>query len=127
MAKWRKQQSAPKAPEVPPVPTQEEILEDLDKALNVMAGVGPDCPTIDKDTPPEPVAPIQPGQVWEGVVVPDRPVNVLGLRPGAALPPLVIDGPFTDGTGHWSAGFEGERGTKIRVDLEMLQTGRLRQ
>lgn len=91
--------------------------------------LAPDCATMWETGPaPEqkPVGAIQAGQIWEGVVVPDRPVNVLALRVGAVLPPIVIDGPFTDGSGHWSAGFVGERGTKIRVDEAMLKTGRLR-
>lgn len=108
MAKWSKQkQPAPGAP-----------------------SVGPDCASVWETGPapePKPAGMIQVGQVWEGVVVPDRPVNILSLRPGAVLPPFVIDGPYNDGSGHWSAGFVGERGTKIRVDEEMLKTGRLRQ
>lgn len=107
MAKWSKQKQS--APVVPPV--------------------GPDCASVSETGPapePKPAGLIWPGQVWEGVVVPDRPVNILSLRPGAVLPPFVIDGPYTDGSGHWSAGFVGERGTKIRVDEEMLRTGVLR-
>ena len=106
MAKWRRKQQKQQVTPVAP-----------DGAT--VAEVGP-------PVEPEPEGEVAPGQVWEGVVVPDRPVNILSLRPGAVLPALVIDGPFNDGTGHWSAGFVGERGTKIRVDLEMLKTGKLR-
>jgi len=94
------------------------------------APIGPDAPTVGEiasdDGPdgPEDTDVIAAGQVWEDVVVPDRSVNVLGLRPGSKLPPIQIDGPFHDATGHWAAGFVGERGTKIRVDEEMLRRGR---
>ena len=66
------------------------------------------------------------GQIWDDVIVPDRPVNVLSLTPGAKLGALRVDGPFDDGTGHWCVSFVGEAMTKIRADAEMLKTGRLR-
>lgn len=122
MAKWRKQKHDQQQP---PEPKSEQ-----DSKLDLAEQTGPDCATASETGPapdPKPAGMIQVGQVWEGVIVPDRPVNILSLRPGAVLPPFVIDGPYTDGSGHWSAGFVGERGTKIRVDEEMLRTGRLRQ
>lgn len=91
--------------------------------------IGPDAPTAEElasDDGPEDTDALAPGQIWEDVIVPDRSVNILGLRPGSKLPPLQLDGPFHDATGHWAAGFVGERGTKIRVDEEMLRTGKRR-
>lgn len=64
------------------------------------------------------------GQVYENVVVPNRPINRLGLRPGAVLKPIVLQKAYGDG--RWMAGFVGETGTHIDVDAEMLATGRLR-
>jgi len=64
------------------------------------------------------------GQVYDGVLVPDRPINKMGLRPGARLNPLEIETPYGDG--RWMACFVGERATKIEVDAEMLKTGKLR-
>lgn len=64
------------------------------------------------------------GQVYEGVVVPDRAINRLGLRPGGVLPPLVLQTPYGDG--RWMAGFVGEEGTHVDVDAEMLATGKRR-
>ena len=70
---------------------------------------------------------IKAGQIWDGCVVPDRPVNVLSLTPGAKLGALHVDGPFDDGSGHWCVSFVGEAMTKIRADAEMLKTGKLRE
>lgn len=73
---------------------------------------------------------IAPGQVYEGVKVPDRKINVMGLTPGAVLGPLVIEAPYTDtNDGWWFAFFEGEgcTGIKLYVDAEMLKTGKLRK
>src|SRR3990172_13084985 len=64
------------------------------------------------------------GQVYENVEVPDRPINKLGLRPGARLNPLEIETPYGDG--RWMACFVGERATKIEADAQMLKTGKLR-
>lgn len=73
---------------------------------------------------------IVPGQVYEGVKVPDRPINVMGLTPGAVLGPLVIEAPYTQtNDGWWIAFFEGEgcTGIKLYVDAEMLKSGKLRK
>lgn len=95
--------------------------------------IGPDAPTVgsiaSEEAPREASSPqsgLVAGQVWEGVIVPDRPVNVLALRPGAVLAPLVLDTPCRDGTDHWFAHFLGESVTTLRVDEEMCKTGRLR-
>lgn len=75
--------------------------------------------------PPKPDATgIARGQVYENVEVPNRPINKLGLRPGALLKPLEVESPYGDG--RWMACFVGERMTKIDVDAEMLKTGKLR-
>lgn len=73
---------------------------------------------------------IAPGQVYEGVKVPDRAINTMGLTPGATLGPLVIDAPYTQtNDGWWYAFFEGEgcTGITLYVDAEMLKTGKLRK
>lgn len=105
-------------------------------APTVEPPIGPDAPTIEHDpydngdsseTPePEFTDGIEAGQIWEDVIVPDRPVNVLSLTPGAKLQPLLVEGPFDDGTGDWCVSFVGEAITKIRADAEMLKTGKLR-
>ncbi len=81
-----------------------------------------------KPTPPAPPVPdkdgIAPGQIDEGVVVPDRPINRLGLRPGAVLPPIQTEVPYGDG--RWMCSFVGERMSKIDADAEMLKTGKRR-
>ncbi len=75
--------------------------------------------------PPKPDANcIARGQVYDDVEVPNRPINKLGLRPGALLKPLEVESPYGDG--RWMACFVGERMTKIDVDAEMLKTGKLR-
>ena len=93
--------------------------------------IGPDAPTVDTgedDKTPglEETDGIAAGQIWDGCIVPDRPVNVLSLTPGAKLGPLLVEGPSDDGTGHYCASFVGETMTKIRVDAEMLKSGKLR-
>ena len=97
------------------------------------APIGPDAPTVDsiasEDAPAAASAPhsgLVAGQVWEGVVVPDRPINVLALRPGAVLPPIVLDTPCRDATDDWFAHFLGESVTTLRVDEAMVKTGGLR-
>jgi len=99
-------------------------------APTVEPPIGPDAPTIEDeedDTPEvESTDGIEVGQIWEDVIVPDRPVNVLSLTPGAKLQPLLVEGPFDDGTGDWCVSFVGEAITKIRADAEMLKTGKLR-
>jgi hypothetical protein len=99
---------------------------------NAAPPIGPDAPTIDDgdddDKTPtlEETDGIAAGQIWDGVVVPDRSVNVLSLTPGAVLGALMVDGPFNDGASQWCASFVGEQMTKIKVDAAMLKTGRLR-
>lgn len=102
--------------------------------------IGPDAPTVDavaseeaeeeqdeEEQTTEPEGDIRVGQIWEGVVVPNRPINMLGLRVGATLNPLLVVKRFDDGTGHWACTFVGESVTSIRVDEEMLKSGRLRE
>jgi hypothetical protein len=90
--------------------------------------IGPDAPTVDlgDSLAPESTDGICTGQIWDGVIVPDRTVNVMALTPGAKLGALLVEGPFDDGTGHWCASFVGEAMTKLRVDAEMLKTGKMR-
>jgi hypothetical protein len=93
---------------------REQIEKDLSDAVNLL-------------NDPDGIAP---GQVYEGVVVPDRPINQLGLKPGARLNPIVIEAPYTQtNDGWWFAIFEGEgsTGVKLYVDAEMLKTGKLRK
>jgi hypothetical protein len=82
-------------------------------------------PLAAEPPPPKDPGAIEVGQVYDKVVVPNRPINKLGLRPGAVLPPLVIQASYGDG--RWMAGFLGELATKIEVDTEMLKSGKLRR
>jgi hypothetical protein len=110
--KWFPPQQQPKPTPAPPAPPLE-----------------PDQALVDNPTAaPEDLGNgIAVGQIWEDVIVPDRAVNVIQLQPGAKLLPLLVEGRFDDGTGHLCASFVGEACTKIRVDAEMLKTGRLRK
>jgi hypothetical protein len=108
--KWlHRQPQHPAAPLAPPIGPDAAQIEDDEDVLDEVSADG-----------------VAPGQVWEGVIVPNRAVNVLSLTPGSKLLPLRIDGPFNDGTNHYCASFVGESMTKIRVDAEMLKTGKMR-
>ncbi len=85
----------------------------------------PPAETGDDDTPaPDPNAPAA-GQVYDGVVMDDRPINIHGFRPGHVLGPIVLEAPYEQGDeGWWIASFVGESVTKVYVDGKMLATGK---
>lgn len=104
--------AAPPAPE----PDRVEVVKPLAQ----------DGATAVKREPPKPDPDgIAPGQIYDDVIVPDRKINRMGLRPGAKLPAIMVEVKREDGT--WMASFVGERASKIDVDAQMLKTGRLRK
>jgi len=113
------------AAKLTPPDVAEAKLRELAAAVPPLAKDGAIAANPDALQAPKPDAKgISKGQVWVDVVVPDRPINKMGLRPGARLNPLEIETPYGDG--RWMACFVGERATKIEVDAEMLKTGKLR-
>lgn len=86
-----------------------------------------DEPTPEPETEADPNA-IAAGQVYDGVLVPDREINILQLPKGYKLASIVIDGPYVKaGVDWWIASFVGESCTKLYVDAEMLATGMRRE
>lgn len=64
------------------------------------------------------------GQIYDGVIVPDRDINVMQLPPGYTLPAIVLESPYTQGgKDWWIACILGESCTKVYVDAKMLATG----
>jgi hypothetical protein len=83
-------------------------------------------PEIEEITPPPEPDPnaLAAGQVYDGVLVPDREINILQLPKGYKLPAIVLEGPYVkSGVDWWIASFVGESCTKLYVDAEMLATG----
>jgi hypothetical protein len=105
---------------------QQNAQSAVDQTEADTAPINPDAARVDQPEEPPIVDPdgIQPGQVYDGVVVPDRKINIIGLRPGSILPAIMTEAPYGDG--RWMCSFVGERGTKINADAEMLRTGKMR-
>ena len=93
-----------------------------DKNQEKQQHIGDGRPGVDEAKLPK--AEFAAGQIWEGVIVPNRPINLLSFCPGSRLPPLVLEGDC--GGGRWQTSVLGESCQKVMADEEMLRTGKVR-